>query len=140
MSVDQPVPRELKVAGTAALVTLEETALRLGLSQRLPAAWVVGHAAPEGRHYLWPAFWHRLSHRPDIPDHLRCELLIQLRTGERVRSLLDVLPMDFDPLEKVTSRDEGQQVVHLLNTELSVSEWDSQRAEGASGAGSPSGC
>ncbi|WP_207939535.1 hypothetical protein [Actinomadura darangshiensis] len=115
------------------LVTLEEIALRLSLSQRLPVAWVVENAAPEGRH-LWPAFWQRLSHRPDIPDHLRCELLLQLRTGDQVRSLLDVLPVDFDPLANVTSRAEGQRVDHLLNTELSVREWDLHRADGASGS------
>ncbi|MGI5171806.1 hypothetical protein ACQEU3_46430 [Spirillospora sp. CA-253888] len=134
MPLDQPVPRELKVVDTAALLRLEEVALQLSLSQRLPAAWVVKNADPEGRHYLWPAFWHRLSHRPDVPDHLRCELLLQLRTGDQVRSLLDVLLVDFDPLVKVTSRDEGQRVGHLLNTELTVREWDLRRAEGASGS------
>ncbi|WP_433245003.1 hypothetical protein [Actinomadura nitritigenes] len=132
MPLDQPVPRILKVVDTDVLVTLEETALRLSLSQRLPVAWVVENVAPEGRHYLWPAFWHRLSHRPDIPDHMRCELLLRLRTGDQVRSLLDVLPVDFDPLANVTSSDEGRQVGHLLNTELSVRDWDLRRAEGAS--------
>ena len=132
MPMDRPVPRELKVVDTVALLRLEEVALRLHLSQRLPAAWVVENANPEGRHYLWPAFWHTLSHRPDVPDHLRCELLLQLRTGDRVRSLLDVFLVDFDPLVKVTSCDEGRRVSHLLNTELTVREWDLRRAEGAS--------
>ncbi|MFS2291179.1 MAG: hypothetical protein FWJ90_00565 [Actinomadura sp.] len=112
------------------LVTLEKTALRLGLSQRLPVAWVVENAGPDGRHYLWSAFWHELSHRPDIPGHLRCELLLQLRTGDQVRSLLDVLPADFDPLANVTSRDEGQRVGHLLKTGLSVREWDLHKGKG----------
>lgn len=136
MILSQPVPRMLKVVDTGALVTLEEIALRLSLSQRLPVAWVFESAAPEGRHYLWPAFWHRLSHRPDIPDQARCELLLQLRAGNRVRSLLDVLPVDFNPLANVTSRDERQHVGHLLNTELSVREWDLRRAEGLSGSDS----
>jgi hypothetical protein len=39
---------------------------------------------------------------------VRWELLITLRTGDRVLSLLDVIPDDFTPLPKVTSRDAGQ--------------------------------
>jgi hypothetical protein len=111
---DQPLPRELKAIDTASLSRLEERAGDLGLSQRLEPEWVRANAAPDGTHYLWPALWHSLSHRPDVPRQLRCELLITLRAGDRVLSLLDVLPDDFAPLPRVTSREEGLEVGRLL--------------------------
>ncbi|MGH3391876.1 MAG: hypothetical protein ACRDOO_23640 [Actinomadura sp.] len=123
MNSDQPVPGELKVLDTVSLLRLEERAWVLGLSQRLEPAWVQANAAPDGTHYLLPALWHDLCHRPDVLRQLRCELLIMLRAGDRVRSLLDVLPDDFTPLPKVTSREEGMQVSRLLDSTPSVREW-----------------
>ncbi|GAA3795920.1 hypothetical protein ACFS5L_33130 [Streptomyces phyllanthi] len=89
------------------------------------------NAAPDGTHYLWPALWNSLLHRPDVPRQLRCELLITLRAGERVMSLLDVLPDDFTPLPRVTSREEGTQVSELLDRAPSVREWLLQEGEGS---------
>ncbi|MEX0172170.1 hypothetical protein [Streptomyces sp. LMG1-1-1.1] len=123
MNSDEPVPRELKVLDTASLVRLEERAHELSLNQRLVPAWVQAHAAPDGAHYLWPALWNHLPHRPGIPRQIRCELLITLHAGDRVMSLLDVLPGDFAPLPRVTSRDEGMQVSRLLDSSPSVKEW-----------------
>lgn len=123
MEFDQPLPREVKVIDSASLFRLEQRACELSLSQRLDPAWVWANAVPDGAHYLWPALWHDLSHRPDIPRQLRCELLIALRSGDRVRSLLDMLPDDFTPLPRVTSRDEGMQVSRLLDHAPSVREW-----------------
>lgn len=122
MHFDQPLPREVKVIDSASLFALEERACELGLSQRLDPAWVRANAAPHGTHYVWPAVWNSLSHRPDVPRQLRCELLISLRGGDRVMSLLDVLPDDFTPLPRVTSR-EGMQVGRLLERVPSVREW-----------------
>ncbi|WP_432052311.1 hypothetical protein [Streptomyces xiamenensis] len=107
MNSDEPVPRELKVLDTASLVRLEERACELTLNQRLDPAWVQAHAAPDGSHYLWPAPWNSPPHRPGITRQIRCELLITLHAGDRVMSLLDVLPGDFAPLSRVTSRAEG---------------------------------
>ncbi|MEU5169317.1 hypothetical protein [Streptomyces mutomycini] len=123
MNSDEPVPRELKILDTASLLRLEERAWGLSLNQRLDPAWVQLSAAPDGTHYLWPALWNSLSHRPGIPRQLRCELLIELRAGDRVMSLLDVMPDDFAPLPGVTSRDEGMQVSRLLDRAPSVREW-----------------
>lgn len=123
MNSDEPVPRELKVLDTTSLVRLEERACELSLNQRLDPAWVQAHAAPDGTHYLWPALWNSLPHRPGIPRQIRCELLITLHAGDRVMSLLDVLPGDFAPLSRVTSRAEGMQVSRLLDTSPSVKEW-----------------
>ncbi|MFD8081550.1 hypothetical protein ACFV4F_07615 [Kitasatospora sp. NPDC059722] len=130
MHPDQPLPREVKVIDTASLLGLEARACELGLSQRLDPLWVKANAASDGSHYLWPALWNSLSHRPDVPRQLRCELLIALRTGDRVMSLLDVLPDDFAPLPKVTSRDEGMRVSELLNRSPTVREWLLREGEG----------
>lgn len=123
MNSDEPVPRELKVLDTVSLVRLEERASGLSLNQRLDPAWVQANAAPDGTHYLWPALWNSLPHRPGIPRQLRCELLIVLHAGDRVMSLLDVMPDDFAPLRRVTSRDEGMEVGRLLDSSPSVREW-----------------
>ncbi|MGN9796368.1 hypothetical protein ACTMTU_35545 [Streptomyces sp. OZ13] len=123
MNSDQPLPREVKVIDTASLIRLEERACELSLNQRLDPAWVMANAAPDGAHYVWPALWNSLSHRPDMPRQLRCELLITLRAGDRVMSLLDVLPDDFTPLPRVTSRDDGMRVSELLDRAPSVREW-----------------
>ncbi|MBT2430398.1 hypothetical protein J7F02_33640 [Streptomyces sp. ISL-112] len=131
MDFEQPLPRELKAVDSASLFRLEERACDLGLSQRLDPAWVRANAAPDGTHYLWPALWHTLSHRPDVPRHVRWELLITLRTGDRVLSLLDVIPDDFAPLPKVTSRDEGMQVRRLLDRAPSVRGWLLREGEGS---------
>lgn len=95
MDFGQPLPLELKAIDSASLFRLEERAGDLDLSRRLDPAWVRANVAPDGTHYLRPALWHRLSHRPDVPSHVRWELLITLRTADRVRSLLDVIPNDF---------------------------------------------
>ncbi|MFJ3672742.1 hypothetical protein ACIPSE_40415 [Streptomyces sp. NPDC090106] len=123
MNVERPLPREVKVIDSASLFRLEERAEVLCLSQRLDPTWVRANVAPDGTHYLWPALWHTLSHRPDVPDQVRWELLIALRTGDRVVSWLDVTPDDFVPLPKVTSREEGMQVRQLLDQASSVREW-----------------
>jgi hypothetical protein len=131
MDFEQPLPREVKVIDSTSLFRLEERACDLGLSQRLDPAWVRANAAPDGTHYLWPILWHSLFHRPDVPRHVRWELLITLRTGDRVRSLLDVLPDDFAPLPKVTSREEGIQVSQLFDRAPSVREWLLREGDGS---------
>ncbi|MFB7391964.1 MULTISPECIES: hypothetical protein [unclassified Streptomyces] len=141
---DPPVPREVKRLDTAALLALEERALELVLNQRLDPVWVEAHAASDGTHYLWPALWNSLPHRPEVPRQLRCELLLTLSGGQHVMSLLDMLPEDFAPLPKVTSRDEGMRVSRLLDESPTVWEWQarsssqsqSQSQSGAPGRGS----
>ncbi|MFB6625233.1 hypothetical protein ACFCWD_13485 [Streptomyces sp. NPDC056374] len=143
---DPPVPREVKRLDTAALLALEERALELVLNQRLDPVWVEAHAASDGTHYLWPALWNNLPHRPEVPRQLRCELLLTLSGGQHVMSLLDMLPEDFAPLPRVTSRDEGMRVSRLLDESPTVWEWQtrssaqmqsqSQSQSGAPGRGS----
>ncbi|MDX2563160.1 hypothetical protein PV371_26365 [Streptomyces sp. TX20-6-3] len=133
---DLPVPREVKRLDTAALLALEERALRLVLNQRLDPVWVEAHAASDGTHYLWPALWNSLPHRPEVPPQLRCELLLALRGGQHVMSLLDMLPEDFASLPRVTSRDEGMRVSRLLDESPTVRRWLSG-AESASADSAP---
>lgn len=52
-------------------------------------------------------------------------------------SLLDVLPDDFAPLQRVTSRDEGMHVGRLLDSVCSVREWELRQADGAKKNGQP---
>ncbi|MEE1755304.1 hypothetical protein [Streptomyces sp. SP18CS02] len=134
MHIDHPLPREVKVIDSASLCRLEERACDLSLNSRLDPAWVQANAAPDGTHYLWPAVWNSLFPRSDVPRQLRCELLMTLRGGERVVSFLDVLPDDFTPLPRVTSRDEGMEVGRLLDRSPSVREW-LRREGGGSGLG-----
>ncbi|WP_217230139.1 hypothetical protein [Streptomyces anulatus] len=131
MGAERPLPREVKVIDSASLLRLEERAGDLGLSQRLDPVWVRANAAPGGSHYLWPFLWHTLSHRSDVPDHVRWELLISLRTGGRVVSWLDVVPDDFTPLPSVTSREEGRQVRRLFGQAPSVRDWLLREGGGA---------
>ncbi|MFB7836920.1 hypothetical protein [Streptomyces sp. NPDC056056] len=126
---DPPVPREVKRLDTAALLALEERALELVLNQRLDPGWVEEHAASDGTHYLWPAVWNHLAHRPEVPRQLRCELLLALRGGQHVMSLLDMLPEDFAPLPRVTSRDEGMRVSRLLDESPTVWQWQTRSSE-----------
>ncbi|MFD8991183.1 hypothetical protein ACFVZ4_24375 [Streptomyces goshikiensis] len=133
MNSNPPIPREVKVIDTASLLRLEERAHDLCLNQRLDPAWVMVNAAPGGGHYLWPALWNSLPHRPAVPRQLRCELLIAMREGGHVMSLLDVLPDDFTPLPRVTSRDEGMRISRLLDSAPSVREWLLSKSEGSPG-------
>jgi hypothetical protein len=128
MTADPPVPRVVKAADTQALLALEDAAANLGLSQRLLPAWLEENLAPAGLHYLWPGLWHRLSHRPEVSPHLRCELLLQLRGGEQVLSLLDIMPADFEPLLAVASRSEALRVRDKMDSARSVSEWTEKHA------------
>ncbi|MFD8952089.1 hypothetical protein [Streptomyces xanthophaeus] len=123
MNPDDPVPRQVKAVDTASLLRLEERARELTLNQRLDPVWVEAHAAPGGTHFLWPAVWNSTPHRPDVPRQLRCELLLALRTGERVMSLLDVLPEEFDPLPRLTDRTVGLRVSRLLDSVPTVRQW-----------------
>lgn len=119
------LPRLVKVVNSATLLELERVAARLSLNQRLDVTWLEAVVSAAGGHYLWPALWNVHPHRadPELVRHLRCELLLRLRGGEQVRSLLDMRMADFDPLPAVRSRAEGMQVASLLNSVPTVGQW-----------------
>jgi hypothetical protein len=126
-----PLPRQLKVVDCATLLELERLAARLSLNQRLDVEWLEAKVALEGGHYLWPALWNVHSHRadPELVRHLRCELLLRLRSGEQVLSLLDMRLADFDPLPTVRSRAEGMQVASLLDSVPTVRQWQLEQPD-----------
>ncbi|AWW35323.1 hypothetical protein [Streptomyces cadmiisoli] len=97
------LPRTIRAVYTDRLLLLEEEAARLGFSQRLPVDWLREHAQAAAVHYLFPAMEHRLSHRPEVSPQWRCELLLTVRTGEEVLSLLDVPPAVFQGLPETLS-------------------------------------
>lgn len=126
---DPPVPHQVKVIDSAALRMLEEKAAQLGLNQRLPRAWLDTNLAPSGRHYLRAGLWHQLYHRPEVPPHLRCELLLELRDGEQILSLLDVMLPDYETLPSVPSRSEYLKMARQMNQARSVGEWEEERSK-----------
>ncbi|MET8170181.1 hypothetical protein ABZT34_39120 [Streptomyces sp. NPDC005329] len=117
------LPRTIRAVDTERLLLLEEEAARLGFSQRLPADWLREHAGAEAVHYLFPAMEHRLTHRPDVPPQWRCELLLTVRTGDEVLSLLDVLPATFQELPETLGAAAKSDIAARMKRALAVREW-----------------
>ncbi|MGW0589878.1 hypothetical protein [Streptosporangium sp. NPDC002607] len=118
------VPRTVKSINTAQLIHLDEEARVCGLNRQHGAGWLAEHADPEATHYLWPAIVHRLNHRPEHSPHWRCMLLLALRDGREVFSLLDVLPTAFDRLAESLDRETKTRIAQrLLGSMQTVAEW-----------------
>ncbi|MGC5050946.1 hypothetical protein ACLQ2S_05800 [Micromonospora sp. DT48] len=86
------IPRTVKAVDTSELIRLDAEAIERGLNRNHGAGWLVEFADPEAVHYLRPVLVHRLAHRPAVSPHWRCTLLLMVRDGQQVFSLLDVLP------------------------------------------------
>lgn len=115
--------RTVRVVDTPGLLELERRAATWELNQRLPVDWLDQNLDPGGHHYLHPALEHRFSHRPDVPVHWRCELLLALRDGEGVLSLLDVMPDDFVSLPESLSAEEKTEAVLRMSNVRTVAQW-----------------
>ncbi|MFF0450884.1 hypothetical protein ACFYT4_31645 [Streptomyces sp. NPDC004609] len=120
------LPRTIRAIDTERLMFLEKEAARLGFSQRLSVGWLREHAAVSAVHYLFPALEHRLGHRPQVSPQWRCELLLTVRTGEEVLSLLDVLPARFQGLAETLDASEKAATAARMRTACSVREWVEQ--------------
>ncbi|MCT9932929.1 hypothetical protein N5079_22230 [Planotetraspora sp. A-T 1434] len=121
------IPRTVKAVNTTQLIRLDEEAMVRGLNRQHGAGWLAEHADPEATHYLWPALVHRLDHRPEYSPHWRCMLLLTLRDGQQVFSLLDVLPASFTALPENLDRATKTRIAQRLQTPMqTVAEW-SQR-------------
>lgn len=96
--VSSRVPRTVKAIDTTQLIVLDEEARACGLNRNHGVGWLAAHADPMATHYLWPVLVHNLAHRPDFSPHWRCLVLLTVREGQEVCSLLDVLPASFDRL------------------------------------------
>ncbi|CAM5608663.1 hypothetical protein [Streptomyces hirsutus] len=117
------LPRMIRAVDTDQLLLLELEAARLGFSQRLPADWLREHAQAAAVHYLFPALEHWLSHRPEVSPQWRCELLLTVRTGEEVLSLLDVRPASFEELAEMLDATAKTDIAARMRRALSVREW-----------------
>ncbi|MEU1180821.1 hypothetical protein ABZ464_24835 [Streptomyces sp. NPDC005820] len=117
------LPRTIRAVDTDRLLLLEEEAARLGFSQRLPADWLREHAQAAAVHYLFPATEHWLSHRPEVSPQWRCELLLTVRTGEEVLSLLDVRPASFEELAETLDATAKADIAARMKRALSLREW-----------------
>jgi hypothetical protein len=120
------LPRTIRAVDTERLIFLEEEAARLGFSQRLPADWLRQHAAIAAVHYLFPALEHWLSHRPEVSPQWRCELLLTVRTGDEVLSLLDVLPAGFQALPETLDATAKADIASRMKGALALREWVEQ--------------
>jgi hypothetical protein len=117
------LPRTIRAVDTDQLLLLEEEAARLGFSQRLPADWLREHAQAAVVHYLFPVMEHWLSHRPEVSPQWRCELLLTVRTGEEILSLLDVLPASFEGLAETLDTTTKADIAARMKRALSLREW-----------------
>lgn len=117
------LPRTIRAVDTERLLLLEEEAARLGFSQRLPADWLREHAQAAAVHYLFPGMEHWLSHRPEVSPQWRCELLLTVRTGEEVLSLLDVWPASFEELAETLDTTAKTDIAARMKRALSLREW-----------------
>lgn len=108
------LPSTGRAIDTETLLRLETAARDLGLSQRLTSEWLAQNVAATGVHLAVPVLMHRLTHRPELPDQVRCLVFLRTRGGERVQSLLDVLPSDFEALPAF-SKAERNEADHLMS-------------------------
>ncbi|MFF9803012.1 hypothetical protein ACF1G3_37170 [Streptomyces rochei] len=129
------LPRTIRAVDTERLLLLEDEAARLGFSQRLPADWLREHAGAEAVHYLFPTMEHRLSHRSEVSPQWRCELLLTVRTGEEVLSLLDVLPATFQGLPETLDVIAKADIAARMKRALAVREWVEREGSSCSGVG-----
>lgn len=90
LGVSCGVPRTVKAIDTAELIRLDAEAIAYGFKRNHGAGWLADYAALEAVHYLRPVFVHRAGRRPEFFPHWRCTLLLTLRDGQEVFSLLDV--------------------------------------------------
>ncbi|MEV7022640.1 hypothetical protein [Kitasatospora sp. NPDC093558] len=135
--MDPALPRTVRALDTDQLLALEQEAAACRLNRRLPVAWLREHLAPEATHYVVPVLVHRLSHRPEVSPHWRCRLLLTVRSGEEIWSLLDVLPDTFDRLPETLGAASRKDIVGRMERAVTQVEW-AERAAASDGPGAAS--
>lgn len=78
------------------------------------AGWLVEYADPGATHYLRPVLVHRAGHRPEYSPHWRCMLLLAMRDGQQVFSLLDIPPTSFEELPETLDAATKTAIAHQL--------------------------
>ncbi|WP_406080908.1 hypothetical protein [Micromonospora sp. NBC_00858] len=92
------VPRTVKAIDAAELMRLDDEARDHGFNCHHGAGWLAANADLSTVHYLRPAMVHDAGRRPEFSPHWRCMLLLRVRDGQEVFSLLDIWPASFDQL------------------------------------------
>lgn len=115
LAMSSGLPRTVKAVDTSELIRLDAEAIECGLNRNHGAGWLVEFADPAAVHYLWPVLVHRAGHRPESSPHWRCMLLLTVRDGQQVFSLLDVLPASFEDLPETLDAAMKTEVAHRLN-------------------------
>ncbi|MGS2617638.1 hypothetical protein ACVCAH_24405 [Micromonospora sp. LZ34] len=108
------VPRTVKAVDTSELIRLDAEAIECGLNRNHGAGWLVEFADPEAVHYLRPVLVHRAAHQPEFSPHWRCMLLLTVRDGQQVFSLLDVMPASFEDLPETLNAATKAEITHRL--------------------------
>ncbi|MFD9482627.1 hypothetical protein ACFWBX_01065 [Streptomyces sp. NPDC059991] len=120
------LPRTIRALDTDKLLDLEQEAATCGFSQRLPVDWVHKHVGTGATHYLFPSLVQQLSHRPEVGPQWRCRLLLTVRTGEQILSLLDVLHTTFDTIPETLDAASKTNIAGRMEQALSMREWTEQ--------------
>ncbi|WP_196812300.1 hypothetical protein [Nocardia sp. CNY236] len=123
--VSSEVPRTVKAVDTAQLILLDEQARKCGLNRHHGAGWLATYADRTATHYLWPVLAHQLARQPEFSPHWRCLLLLTVRDGRQVCSLLDVLPASFNNLPETLDSSTKSEIATKLEHEslMTQAEW-----------------
>ncbi|MEV0431294.1 hypothetical protein [Micromonospora sp. NPDC050495] len=109
------VPRTVKAIDTAELIRLDAEAIAYGFNRNHRAGWLADYAALEAVHYLRPVFVHRAGRRAEFSPHWRCMLLLTMRDGQEIFSLLDVWPASFDRLPETLDSATKRAIAYRLD-------------------------
>jgi hypothetical protein len=112
--VSSGVPRTVKAVDTSELIRLDAEAIGCRLNRNHGAGWLAAFAHPDAVHYLRPALVHHTPHRPHVSPHWRCMLLLTVRDGQQIFSLLDVLPASFEDLPEALDAVTKSDITHRL--------------------------
>jgi hypothetical protein len=84
-----------QVVDASTLAGLDDEARSRGFNRHHGPGWLVANADMSPQHYLNPFMVHRADHRPQFSPHWRCMLLLRMRDGQEVFSLLGIWPPTF---------------------------------------------
>jgi hypothetical protein len=130
--------RTVKVVDTSILVGLDDEARCCGFNRHHEPGWLATNADMSAQHYLYPFVVHRADHRPESSPHWRCMLLLHMRDGQEVFSLLDTMTYDQSTAGPRAERRTASPQVHLpepRRPEPQASDVDVADEAGAPGGG-----
>lgn len=108
------MPRTVKVVDAMTLVALDDEARRRGFNRQHGPGWLIVNIDMSARQYLYPFLVHRAGRRPEFSPHWRCMLLLRMRDGQDVFSLLDVWPATFTQIPEALTVQEKTKIAGRL--------------------------